>query len=109
MAVAVPYAATWDQFQRAIWHDGSDRESRVLNVSPWADKKDPLQWLRIEPQDAGRAFLVDTKLPEMRQVDHLTTRLIGVETCTWGIVYDGELPAVQQIGLNYQPPTSGQP
>jgi hypothetical protein len=96
IAPASSYAASWEQFQKAIWPDGGDKDSRVLTVNPWADKKDPLRWLKKEPQEPGRAFQVDTRLAEMRQIDNRSTRLVGVEYCTWGIIYDGELPALEE-------------
>jgi serine/threonine protein kinase len=79
---------TWESFAEAFKSSGGDREGLPLKQSPW-QHGEPLRLLREQrPKDA---FLVNLKLPELRQstdpkID-LSRRLIGVEQCTWGRSY----------------------
>jgi hypothetical protein len=95
MQPAQVLAGGWDSFQQGMRPDGvKEANSRVLTLGIWADKKDPLHWLRKQPPEPRRAFAVDVRSPDARQTDEPTKRLVGVEYCTWGLTYENELPGL---------------
>lgn len=84
--VSLAIANTWEEFQSVA--KVSDEKSSPLSVSPWTDKS-PLK--SLEQNHPQQAFQADVKLAELRQGD--ANRMIGVERCVWGILYD-KLPAL---------------
>jgi serine/threonine protein kinase len=78
-------AEDWDRF-RAV-PGVNDVESGPLDVSPWSDK-DPLR--ALESGDLARAFRADARNAELRQTGG--ERMIGVEVCSWGKVYNSLPP-----------------
>src|SRR5262249_7989390 len=63
-----------------------DEKSLELTTNPWEDSK-PLQTLQQEPR---RAFRLNPSMAQLRQVKD-PSRVIGVERCAWGTVYE-QLP-----------------
>lgn len=86
-------AAVWSDFQRKVQVHSDDR-SKVLTASPWRDKK-PL--LLLSGQDPSRAFRLDLNQADLRQVGSEKDRLVGLEQCSWGKIYEvGSLPPLGQ-------------
>ncbi|HYV38664.1 MAG TPA: serine/threonine-protein kinase, partial [Gemmataceae bacterium] len=77
-----PEGADWKGFKdRLKATGGSDVGSSQLKVSPWAKSN-------VGPEDEPKtAFLIDDKLPELRQKND-EKRAIGVQDiCAWGPLY----------------------
>jgi hypothetical protein len=81
--------ADWSTFSKRIAaNGGTDVGSSVLKVSPWARPN-----LSVE-DDARTAFLIDQRLPELRQEGDRRNRPIGIENCIWGPLYPTALPGL---------------
>src|SRR5262249_22177280 len=63
-------------------------DDQILSMSPWLDK-DPLSKMR--EGNPKKAFQPDLNVPELRFND----RLVGVHKCTWGLVFDINVPPVE--------------
>jgi serine/threonine protein kinase len=84
-------ARDWGDFRQLIEANGGrDQKALVLSRSPWAEMN-PLKLLPDRPE---LAFKVDVKQPEMRQANN--QGVIGVEQCTWGPTYTGDLPPLEK-------------
>jgi serine/threonine protein kinase len=85
-------ADTLERFRSEADLNGSDA-SAALAASPWqADR--PLELLSKDP---ARAFLVNVKLPQVRQPDSPSLHILGVEDGPWGRMYKQKLPAIEEL------------
>ena len=82
----------WLLFKKRIAASGgSDVGSSKLKVSPWAKPNSGSE------DDPKVTFLIDPKLPELRQEYDKKNRPIGAENCVWGAFYpDAGLQPLEQ-------------
>jgi tRNA A-37 threonylcarbamoyl transferase component Bud32 len=83
-------AGTLEEFKQKMEVNGSDRSIELL-TNPWLNEK-PIPLVDAKPK---QAFQVNLKLPELRPEKDATRRVIGVEACAWGAMYELPLPAVE--------------
>jgi tRNA A-37 threonylcarbamoyl transferase component Bud32 len=84
-------AGTLDEFKQKMEVNGSDRSIELL-TNPWQNEK-PIPLVDAKPK---QAFQVNLKLPELRPEKDATRRVIGVEACAWGNMYELPLPPVEE-------------
>jgi serine/threonine protein kinase len=83
----------WEAFRGELKQTGGKENSMPpLATSPWLDK-DPLR--TIQNGNPKLAFQVDLNRRELRQTDQ-PARLVGVEQCAWGPIYDGRLLPLEE-------------
>jgi serine/threonine protein kinase len=82
----------WEEFRR------TDKDSVVLDRSPWADR-DPLASLEYGRLEL--AFRLDAKNPDLRYENG--NKLVGVEVCTWGRSYEKLPPQEERTEIVVDP------
>ncbi|MBY0528326.1 MAG: serine/threonine protein kinase [Gemmataceae bacterium] len=83
-------AMTLREFKERLEVSRTD-SSIELTTNPWATEK-PVALIDKQPK---LAFSINLKLPELRQEKAPTKRVVGVERCTWGELYENPLPPVE--------------